>query len=304
MADYVVHVGYPEVAQAEAFCKRYADRYGLELKSVSLNESAFKTCDVIKHAAFAMIWNGQQQSGELVSSVCRQMRIPHAYFEFGALPQSQTYSVDESGFCCKSSLRDSDLRFVSSDDMNRLELTRSALQLEHRFGEVESAGDILVPLQIENDTQILHSTPYRTMDEFIFDVCETFGAHRITFKKHPKSKTFRHVPEGAAFVETGDFLDLAAAHSLVIGLTSTCLFEAAVMGCRVLAIGDHPLSLRYSRAGPARDKLLAAYLSSIVDRDLGDASMVLERRGVRPLGCTPIQPPSLPLVLNDRRQPR
>ena len=46
---------------------------------------------------------------------------------------------------------------------------RDRLQSKYK---INPEGYVLIPLQIENDTQILHHSPYNNMDEFVEEVKE------------------------------------------------------------------------------------------------------------------------------------
>jgi len=65
-----------------------------------------------------------------------------------------------------------------------------------------------------------------------------------------------------------------------VGITSTCLYEAAILGVPVVALGDHPLRLQPKHL---QDRVLAGVLALRIDRESGDLGSVLDRFGIRPL---------------------
>jgi len=67
---------------------------------------------------------------------------------------------------------------------------------------------------------------------------------------------------------------------VVIGITSTCLYEAAILGVPVVALGDHPLRLQPKYL---HERVLAGALALRVDRETGNLADVLDRFGIRPL---------------------
>jgi hypothetical protein len=69
-----------------------------------------------------------------------------------------------------------------------------------------------------------------------------------------------------------------------VGITSTTLFEAAILGVPVVALGDHPLRLRRP---DEVDRVLAGALALRVNRSDGDLGAVLDRFNVRPLCSIP-----------------
>lgn len=287
MEPGVVSVGFPDDEQHKGFVSRYAARYRLPWAIVDINRRLFESADIIKYARFCLLWNGHQGATADAALLCRRRGIPIAFYEWGLLPQKSTFLCDTQGFCGDSSLCRPPA-WVTDDDMLRLRLARSELQRKY---PIRPSLKPLLVMQIENDTQILYNTDVRTMQEFIDDVQARMPGVSFAVRPHPKSKAVRTLPDGWEVDTEPDFLGRAARSPLVVGLTSTCLVEAAVLGVPVLALGDHPLARVF---GGQRDRVLAGYLASRVNRDADDPSMVLERQNVRPLGCSRIIPPMLP----------
>src|SRR5262249_6827496 len=157
--------------------------------------------------------------------LCRRRGIPVCYLEWGILPQSTTFLVDPFGFCSDSILA-KDLSWVTDEDMKRLRRVRKQLQAEYPR---KKSNDVLAVLQIENDTQILYFSPYRNMEEFIADVEAMYPTGRIIARPHPRSTAKRSFRR-AAVKSKGDFLEAASKAGVVVGITSTCLYEAAILG--------------------------------------------------------------------------
>ncbi len=266
--NLLVHVGYnnkPEIS----LIKKLAKSYGLNYHKVDLTQTTFKTANYIKYAKLVAIWNGMQQLGPLVTNICRIRNIPKFYIEWGMLPQSQTYLIDPTGFCGDSILS-KDLSWVNENDLVRLYETR--LDIQEKY-PISDEGYILVPLQIENDTQILHFTKYRNMEEFIKDIEYMYPNNKIVVKTHPQSKATRKF-DRASISNSKDFMLLASKASLVVGLTSTTLYEAGILGKPVVALGDHPLKLNsiYDQ-----DKVLAGILALNINRHKGEIRPILDR---------------------------
>ena len=284
----VVSVGYPQDMQHVRFIDRYAERYGLTHTSVDLKETLFRTADIIKRAKFVFLWNGHHGCTSDAALLCRRRGIPHAFFEWGILPQSTSFLVDARGFCGESSLCDNFPQWITHEDMHRHSAVSDALTTKY---PLEPNGDVLVPLQIENDTQILYNSGFNSMEEVIHEVRTLFPDRRIRVRTHPKSKAARTMQPGCVLDGSRNSLDAIRTASQVVGVTSTVLYEAAIMGVPVMALGDHPLS-RVKRSGwPV---LLAGLLASRLDRETDDPAMLLERINIRPLGCRRIIVPSLP----------
>lgn len=269
----IVHFGY-NGADSQEFIRRYAKDEGKPYRFVGIHDDFWKSADIVKRASLVFIWNGRQHSSPLAAELCRSRGIPHCFFEWGMMPQSSTFFVDPRGLHDRSVLMDS-LAWVSESDIKTMLEVRSSLQAEH---PLKPNGSVLVPLQIENDTSILYTTPYTTMADFIDDIGRMFPNQDIVIRPHPKSKAVRKSRNPRHTIErAGDFLPAAARASAVVGLTSTTLTEAAILGVPTFALGDCPM-----RRHRSSDRLLAGYWALRVPRS-GSPREVLERFNVRPL---------------------
>jgi hypothetical protein len=271
---HVVHVGHDNELEA-GIVRRYAEERGYLYRNVGSNDDLFNAASVIKHSSMAFIWNGLQGGAPLATRMCVRRGIPVCYIEWGLLPQSTTFSIDPCGFCGDSILA-RDVSWVTTADMENLYEVRRELQARYPLQEGDHA---LAPLQIENDTQILYFSPYRTMEEFVADVEAMYPSWKIIARPHPKSSEKRSFVR-AEVDSSGSFLDAAARAGVVVGITSTCLYEAAILGVRVVALGDHPLRLQPQYL---HERVLAGALALRIDRLTGDLGCVLDRFGIRPL---------------------
>jgi hypothetical protein len=271
---HIVHFGYNNKEEA-GVVHRYAEAHGYAYRWEGLKNDMFKTASVIKHSAMAVIWNGLQHGTPLATRLCRRRGIPVCYLEWGILPQASTFLVDPCGFCGDSILA-KDLSWVSHEDLKRLRRVRRELQ--ERYPRRKSK-DVLAVLQIENDTQILYFSPYRNMEEFIADVEAMYPTGKLIARPHPRSTAKRSFRRTKVDNE-GDFLEAASRAGVVVGITSTCLYEAAILGVPVVALGDHPLRLQPKHL---HDRVLAGVLALRIERASGDLGTVLDRFGIRPL---------------------
>jgi len=271
---FVIHSGFNNELETNLI-KNYAYSYDLEYKWQGIKNDLFKAADVIKYASMAVIWNGKQHYGPLISNLCEKRGIPKCYIEWGMLPQSETFFIDPYGFC-SSSILAKDLSWVNNDDINFMLNKRDQLQSKYK---INCEDYILVPLQIENDTQILHYSKYNNMYEFIEDIKNMYPNTRIVVKTHPKSGAKRQI-DGVEIIQNGDFLELASKASVVVGITSTVLYESAILGVPVVALGDHPLRINKKNN---YEKLLAGACALNINRSNGNLRLVLERFNIKPL---------------------
>lgn len=276
----------PRCRPYDEFVARYAKHFGLTVKRYGPVDSAFRAFGEIKKARMVFIWNGLQGGSAIIADACRRRGIPHVFFEWGMLPQKATFFLDLDGFCGRSMLNRS-LQWVGPRDMARLHRVRGDLQTRYPLSD---EGFALLPFQIHNDTQIIFNSTYQDMLQFAQHVRRTFPGQPIRVRPHPKSGN-KTVPPGFEGAEGGDFLAWAARASSVVGITSTCLWEAAILGKPVLAMGDHALRTHAMDV----DRACAAALALRVRRD-GDCLPILERFGMRPLGCNPVSLDTVGLV--------
>jgi hypothetical protein len=118
------------------------------------------------------------------------------------------------------------------------------------------------------------------MNRFISHVESLYPKDRIVIRPHPKgSKRHEKSRPQTREIFEGDCLEWAARASVVVGITSTCLYEAGVLGVPVVALGDHPLR---THCQSEHDAVLAGALALTVRRDSGDLDSVLRRFGIAP----------------------
>lgn len=270
---YVVHVGFDNDLESNLI-KRYAAEQGCFYWWEGLKNDIFKSADTIKYASLVVMWNGLQHGTSLVTRFCKKRNIPTCYVEWGMLPQSTTFLVDPQGFCADSILA-KDVSWVTDEDMENLYRVRADLQKRY---PLEPGDHILAPLQIENDTQILYYSHYRKMEEFIADVEAMYPNDRIIARPHPSSKAKRAFARAEVSRE-GEFLEAAAKAKKVVAITSTCLYESAILGVPIQALGDHPLRIQPPHL---HEKVLAGALALRIDRTTGSLGKILDRFGIRP----------------------
>lgn len=287
MSGYVLYAS-PSGGGFQEPGKRLAADYGLGYKVVDMvsekqtgKQSAWvRMVGLAKDAKFILIWNGMQHRGGLFTELAKSYGIPHAYLEYGMLSQDKSLFVDPDGFNGRSRLC-KELSWVTNEDLEHLRRTREDLQRRHPIGD---DGYVLITLQIEKDTQILYNSRYRTMKEFVRYITQFFKGSRVVVRPHPTGGADLD-PGDFEVSREGNFLDVAARATAVVGLTSTCLFEAGVLGKPVLALGDHPLAAHAPRD---HERVLAGALALRIPRAQPRIAPIFERFGIRPIGCNPL----------------
>ena len=236
----LVYVGWEEKVASwpHQMMREYAASLGLEFFFVSRNSNFYQTASYVKKAAIVGMWNGNQFISPQAAKLCRAQNIPHFFIEWGMLPQKQHCFVDPRGMCGDSILME-DLNWVTASDMAKLAETRAQLQAKY---PLKNEGFILVPLQIENDSQVLFYSKYKRMSDFVEEIEALYPDKRIIVRPHPQTGNKNPRFSRAEVAKDGDFLEWASRAEKVVGITSTTLYEAAILGVPVEAHGVHPLA--------------------------------------------------------------
>jgi hypothetical protein len=293
----LVHYGH--LQSEELFLiKKFALNYNLTFVHdgiVKLSErnptnpivSFWEFVDHAKYSNFIVIWNGKQCYGPLITDLCKNKNIPRCYLEWGVLPQIDNFLVDPTGFCGDSILC-SDLSWIDNSDINYLYNIRKQLQQHYTIVDDDY---VLIPLQIENDSQVLYYSQYSNMYELVCNIINKYPNKKIIIKTHPKNNTSKYLKswnhqytekiksEKVTIIDSNiPFLELASRASVVVGLTSTCLYEAGILGKPVISLGNHPMSTEFSNI----DNILAGILALNINRKTGNLKRVLDRFDIKP----------------------
>tara|TARA_Y100001973_G_C5159974_1_gene312978 strand:- start:783 stop:1403 length:621 start_codon:yes stop_codon:yes gene_type:complete len=201
--------------------------------------------------------------------------IPKCYIEWGMLPQSETFFIDPLGFCADSVLS-KDLSWVNKNDITQMHNKRDELRAKYT---IDPQGYVLVPLQIENDTQILQHSHYNNMEEFVEYVEHMYPKNKILVKRHPRSPKKRKFKRAELVDFNTDLLELASKAEVVVGITSTSLYECGILGVPVVALGDCPLRINKKEN---TEKVLAGACALNINRRTGNIRPIMERFGIHP----------------------
>lgn len=275
MSGHILHAGFERPGE-HGLIQEYAKSVGREYVFRNLKKGLFEDALEVKTASLVVIWNGNWLCGPLVKKVCEQRNIPHFFMEWGLMPQKGYFLVDPGGMCGDSILQ-RDISWVNEEDMENLYRIRSELQKEH---DMTDENFVLIPLQVHNDAQVLYNTPYNNMEEMVEHVKYLYPNQKIIARRHPDSKKNKRNFPGVEDNFEGTFYDWAKKCSIVVGGTSTCLYEAAILGKPVNALGRHPLR---GRRVSEIDRVLAGILALRVKKEGGDLRSVLDRFNIKPL---------------------
>lgn len=296
----VIHYGYLQKTEIN-LVKKFAMEYNLKflhegIRKLSIrnpkwpNRSFRNFVRNAKYSNFIVIWNGMQCYGPLITRLCKEKNIPRCYMEWGMMRQKDNFFIDPNGFCGDSILS-KDLSWINNNDIDIMHQKRKILQ---NIYHIEDRDYILVPLQIENDSQVLFYSKYKNMEELLIDIINLYGnQYKIIIKPHPKeeckiykqqqSKNLQELfikYNNIFFADKADnFLELASKASMVVGISSTTLYEAGVLGKPIISLGIHPLNTDKN----TQEKVIAGACFLNIDRNTGSLKTVLDRFDIKPL---------------------
>ena len=279
----VIYFGH-DLKEHHDWIRPWAEKHGRAYEFIKIDADFYrKAAPRLKRASYVVIWNGCQTNARNATALCDSMKIPTCFFEWGVQPQKDTFLVDLKGMVNRSMLMDA-LDWVTDTDIKAFEEAMEPIR--EKYPLRPKKGRILVSMQIENDTQVIYSGAWRNMAEVVEYVEHIYPNHEIVVRPHPKSGNqfnFKPTRGGEVVVEAkdkvADFLDAARLSDVVVGLNSTSLIEAAMLGVNTIALADCPL-----RAQPLRHRtrLLAGYWA-LRSRRNSCISDVLDRFGVHPI---------------------
>jgi hypothetical protein len=199
-----------------------------------------KTIPDFANCKLFIIWNGSEPIHQPILNEARQNSVRILFAECAWFPQSKFYYLDENGINADCSLMD-DISWVTDEHIKKLEQFKKNYISELCW---KSPGKyIIVPLQLDNDTNIIKNAPFKNMQSFINHAEESFPNDFILFKTHPVLPNLNYKVKGTnALVRNGNLLEFSQDAKLAYGQTSTALLETCLMGVPTIAIGNCFLS--------------------------------------------------------------
>jgi len=200
-----------------------------------------------------VVWNGQNEWQRPAVDLAKSRGVKIIYAELGFFPQFGNVFYDAMGIGPESSVMNDSLEWLTSDQLDDFREFQ-----KHYVPKHDPHGYVLIPLQLESDTQIRKHSPFKLMQHFIDHCCEFFfeSGMPLVFKRHPRDSS-NYDTNGFPLVKHGDIRKIARHASLVYGINSTSLLECSmIQGLEVVAIGEG-----FLRKPEPRDHILAALLS-------------------------------------------
>jgi acetyltransferase-like isoleucine patch superfamily enzyme len=195
---------------------------------------------------YVVIWSGNfhYQEGTLAAIRDCQLAARVLFAEVAWFSQTEYVYLDSKGVNAFSSIPGQRYPALRAHQQARLQAWRARYCLK-RLGEMQSPSaphTVFVPLQVDTDTSIVKSSPFKSMREFIGFLERWIPPHYdVVIKLHPKA-TYPYLPtSGRAnfrVMAGGAIEQYMATADTVVGINSTVLLEAAALGKRTVAFGS------------------------------------------------------------------
>jgi hypothetical protein len=235
---------------------------GAQVVSADDDALLYETIDRI-NPTHAFIWNGTQYAA--TASRLRDRGIVVVFCELGWFPQAPTFYFDTSGVGGFSSIRHHPVSsFSIHPDFYHF---RNEYVGKRRNMVCKHLNFVLLPLQLELDSNILFFSKFKTMESFIAYVSESLPDATLIARPHPLDKEREWPAFHNVHIDSSSPLDsLIASCSAVVGINSTVLYEALMFEKPVFALGDTiapPGSVFFGESD-------LATLNAIVDSQVGN----------------------------------
>lgn len=201
---------------------------------------------------FVVVWGGRTPGDDLLRSALDECDVQLIYAEAGWFPQSGTCYFSPYGTNANARFEQEGLREHSLDiarfNRSKLRLLRSWLGFfaGKKVSESEATTyfsadkPIFIPLQDELDSNILLSSPVKTMSAFVSKLSMTYPDYQFVVRPHPRARydTLPILPNVSYQNVSVNPYKCFHDYGGVIGINSTMLMQFSLMGVPVLSFGQ------------------------------------------------------------------
>ncbi|MEM9411457.1 MAG: glycosyltransferase, partial [Planctomycetota bacterium] len=213
--------------------KRHFDQLGYAIdyarKHIPANLSKF---DQI------VIWNGEQSQDKELAKRATDAGVPFCYLEVGYFSQQDHCMITPRGSVGGALLSDVDSLDPITDEEEAL--VQVFFEKYANGQTTTDGGYVLVPLQLSQDYSIRNYSPFKTMQQLAEAVESKYPEDQIVYRPHPKMRDGRVRTKHVVELTPSIWQQVLRAKE-VVGINSTLLYEAALAGKKVTALGDCPL---------------------------------------------------------------
>lgn len=230
--------------------------------SITIKPSKDITLKDINTYYHSFVWSGSlyECQKELFFHLLNKETTKITWAENGYFPQSNYFYLDRDGCIIKNSLYNDNLSWISKKHLDKLEVKKQEYWGNRKY----NPEYILIITQVEHDTTVQLSGTFTDMQKFInyVSVKEYLRNKNIPIKirMHPMSLKSFYLPSFCQKDEEKSHINSMSKAIKVIAISSTCLYEASLMGINIEVYGDCLLKKHFQN----KEKLLAA----ILDRDI------------------------------------
>lgn len=200
---------------------------------------------------FVFCWNGSSPGDRTTATMASAAGAKMVYSEQGWFPQSATLYFDMTGTNARCGTRRK--RYAPLGEKERVRFLKlradyisacgiGALFDPDRFilALPDLSKPVFVPLQDERDLNIVQDSPFKTMDAFVGFLTTTWPELRFRVRPHPKfpSPALSAYPNVDLDDPKRPMFDSLAQCGMVMGINSTTLLEAALLGKTVISFGE------------------------------------------------------------------
>lgn len=187
------------------------------------------------------IWNGRADYQANFVALTKRFNLPLLHIEHGWFPQSSTFYVDPLGVNGESELSKASFKPINSKQIATIKQWRKEFSA-CIARQQERPKHVFIPLQVDTDTNITLSSPFRNMAEFIEYLEEWLPEdYSATFRPHPLAEyayPLNSKRKNFVFDYDSPIEQLIAESSTVIGINSTVLLQSIAYGKKTLAFGE------------------------------------------------------------------
>lgn len=185
-----------------------------------------------------VIWNGEQKQDKQLAQMAKAAGIPVTYLEVGYFSQQDHCMITPRGSVGGALLSEVDTLDPITE--NEEEGLQEFFQ-QYARGQAPTDGDsVLVPLQLEQDYSIRNYSTFKTMQQLAGAVERQYPTDKIVYRPHPKARG-KQIQTRHSVKLTPSIWQQVLNAKEVVGINSTLLYEAALAGKKVTALGDCPL---------------------------------------------------------------
>ncbi|MDI4652868.1 MULTISPECIES: hypothetical protein [Pseudoalteromonas] len=192
-----------------------------------------------------LIWNGNfEYQQTFLSCLQTYPNIQKQFAEVGWFDQSNSIYIDPYGVNGKSLLAKTCPPALNHSELEKVsgfitEYTKDYLRVNCASNTLK----ILVPLQVDTDSNILNHSPFSSMQAFIDFLADWLPDKNVEIivRPHPKA-TYNYALKSNRkdfiFDASGDIKSKIAESDIVIGINSTALIQALAFRKPVMAFGE------------------------------------------------------------------